>query len=116
MLLPQRGGIPMVRFSYYRSDEGEHWILFGRLSGLWVDDLRSVWRRIRQHAPRRQAVVDCNEVTFIDEAGEQLLAEMQRSGAEFVATEVGIKHSLANLGDGVATVGRAVEYLDGGRS
>jgi hypothetical protein len=48
----------MLRFSYYRSDGSEDWRLWGRLAGPWVDDLRSVWRRIREHTPRVHSTVD----------------------------------------------------------
>jgi hypothetical protein len=41
--------------------------------------------------------VDLTDVTFIDDAGERLLVEMERAGAEFVAAGVENKHLLANL-------------------
>ena len=107
----------MLRFSYRRSDDGECWDLCGQLSGPWVDELRSVWRRIREQEQRAHAVVDLKEVTFIDEAGEQLLAEMQSAGADFVATGVEHQHLLANLnGERRRSVRRCVQHLGGGRS
>jgi hypothetical protein len=117
VLFPHRGEMPMLRFSYYRSDDGEEWSLCDQLSGPWVDELRSVWRRIRQDARGAHAVVDLREVTFIDEAGEQLLVEMQGAGADFVVAGVEHKHLLANLGaSGSRTVRRSMERLGGGRS
>jgi ABC-type transporter Mla MlaB component len=77
----------LIYFSYYRSDGGERWKLGGQLSGPWVDELRVVWRRIRQNVRRAHAVVDLKEVTLIDGAGKQLLEEMQREGADLFATE-----------------------------
>jgi ABC-type transporter Mla MlaB component len=73
----------LLYFSYYRSDEGEQWKLGGQLSGAWVDELRSVWKRIRQQVRRAHTVVDLKEVTLIDRAGKQLLLEMQGDGADF---------------------------------
>jgi hypothetical protein len=106
----------MLRFSYYRSDGSDDWRLWGRLAGPWVDELRSVWRRIREHRPRAHATVDLREVTFIDEAGEQLLAEMQSAGADFVPTGVEHKHLLAGLKNGgVGSVRGRIEYPGGGR-
>jgi ABC-type transporter Mla MlaB component len=106
----------MLRFSYRRSDDGEHWDLCGQLSGPWVDELRSVWRRIRKQEHRAHAVVDLKEVTFIDEAGEELLAEMQSAGADFVATGVEHQYLLAHLsGTGRRSVRRRVQHLGGGR-
>lgn len=87
----------MLRFSYFRSDDGEEWKLSGEISGPWVDELRAIWRRIRQHTRSKHALVDLKEVTFIDEGGEQLLAEFEREGAGF-----------ANFnGNGSRAVGRA---------
>jgi hypothetical protein len=42
-------------------------------------------------------VVDLSDVTFIDENGERLLAEMRSAGVKFVATGVATKHLLDNL-------------------
>jgi hypothetical protein len=105
----------MLRLSYYRSDGGEDWRLRGRLTGPWVDELRSVWRRIREHAPRAHPTVDLKEVTFIDEAGERLLAEMQSAGADLVISGVEHRDLLAGLKGGGASVRRRIEHRDGGR-
>jgi hypothetical protein len=57
-------------------------------------------------------VVDLTDVTFIDEAGERLLAEMESAGAEFVATGVENKHLLASLKEkGERPLRRLVEHL-----
>jgi len=74
----------MLHFSYYRSDDLEEWSLVGRLAGPWADELRSVWRRIRRHVPRAHTVVDLKDVTSVDDAGAQLLAEMRAAGAHLV--------------------------------
>ena len=87
----------MLRVSYSDTAEGQRWTLCGRLAGLWVDELRSCWRHARELSPRARTVVDLNEVTFIDGAGEELLAEMQSAGTEFIATGVANKHVVAHL-------------------
>jgi hypothetical protein len=105
----------MLRFSYSGNNGGERWDLCGQLSGPWVDELRSAWRRIRERSPSARPIVVLKDVTFIDEAGEQLLAEMQSAGAEFVAAGVEQKHLLANLGTNMGrTVRRRLEHLRGG--
>ncbi|HKE27601.1 MAG TPA: hypothetical protein VKB88_34840 [Bryobacteraceae bacterium] len=104
----------MLRFSYCRSDRGDAWDLCGQLAGPWVDELRSVWRRIREHTRLKQAVIDLRQVTFIDEAGEQLLAEMKNDGADFLVTGVEHKHLLANLEEeGAGAVRRSMKHLGG---
>jgi len=87
----------MLRVCYSDTANGQHWRLCGRLAGPWVDELRSCWRQSREQTPRARAVVDLKEVTFIDESGEQLLAEMQTSGAELVASGVENKHLITTL-------------------
>ena len=87
----------MFRVSYSDTADGQRWSLYGRLAGPWVDELRSCWKYARDRAPLARAVVDLKEVTFIDQAGETLLAEMRSAGAELIATGVEHQHLLATL-------------------
>jgi hypothetical protein len=91
--------MPMLRVSYSDTTCGQRWSLCGHLAGPWVSELRSCWQHARRRAPRAHAVVDLTDVTFIDEAGERLLFEMQSDGTEFVAGGVENKDLLANLKD-----------------
>jgi hypothetical protein len=87
----------MLRVSYSDTPGGQRWSLCGRLAGPWVDALRSSWRHARESAPRAHAVVDLRDVTFIDEAGESLLAEMQLADTELIAAGIDNKHVIASL-------------------
>ena len=87
----------MFRVSYSDTADGQRWSLHGRLAGPWVDELRSCWKYARDRAPLARAIVDLKEVTFIDQAGETLLAEMRSAGAELIATGVEHQHLLATL-------------------
>lgn len=87
----------MFRVSYSDTPEGQRWSLHGRLASPWVEDLRSHWQSIRERAPLARAVVDLKEVTFIDQAGERLLAEMRCSGAELIAAGVANRHMIETL-------------------
>jgi ABC-type transporter Mla MlaB component len=87
----------MLRVSYSDTADGQRWSLCGRLAGPWVDELRSCWRQARERAPRAAAIVDLKDVTFVDEAGQRLLAEMQAAGTEFIAAGVENKHLVAGL-------------------
>lgn len=89
------GWAAMLRISYSETDAGQQWTLCGQLAGPWVAELRSCWQRVQGAGPG--AVVDLSDVTFIDEDGERLLAEMRNAGVEFVATGVETKHLLLNL-------------------
>jgi anti-anti-sigma regulatory factor len=57
--------------------------LEGRLTGPWVQELRLCWQST-SGAGRRTNVV-LKQVTFIDDAGKQLLKEMHREGAVLAA-------------------------------
>jgi hypothetical protein len=87
----------MFRVSFSDTAEGQRWNLHGQLAGPWVDELRSCWKSARDRAPLACAIVDLKQVTFIDQAGEKLLAEMRSAGAELIATGVEHQHLLATL-------------------
>jgi ABC-type transporter Mla MlaB component len=87
----------MFRVSYSDTADGQRWSLHGRLAGPWVDELRACWTYARDLAPLAHAIVDLKQVTFIDEAGQALLAEMRSAGAEFIATGVEHQYLLAML-------------------
>jgi hypothetical protein len=55
------------------------------------------WKQARQRTPLVHTIVDLKEVTFIDRAGERLLAEMRAAGVELIATGVEHQHLLATL-------------------
>jgi hypothetical protein len=91
----------MFRACYSDTTDNQRWSLHGRLAGPWVDELRLCWKQARERAPLARAIVDLKEVTFIDQAGEKLLAEMRGAGAELVATGVAHQYLLALLDKGV---------------
>ena len=78
----------MLRFSYFRSRDGERWVLSGQLCRPWTDGLRSLWRCFRYRAPREHVVVGLKEVTAVDSVGAQLLAEIASIGVELTQTEM----------------------------
>ena len=96
----------MFRVSYSDTADGQHWSLHGRLAGPWVDELRSCWKYARDLAPLAHAIVDLKQVTFIDEAGQALLAEMRSAGAELIATGVEHQHLLAMLDNHTSSTAR----------
>ena len=50
-VLPEGGGRLMPRFSYFRSRDGERWVLSGQLCRPWIEGLRSLWRCFRYRSP-----------------------------------------------------------------
>jgi len=76
---------------------GQRWTLQGRLSGPWVAQLRSDWKKSHGPSGNCKCVVDVSGVTFVDLDGERVLAAMMKDGAEFIATGVYTKHILEML-------------------
>lgn len=58
--------------------------LEGRLAGAWVKELKKCWRQAKTAQHRIEVVL--SEVSFIDESGKALLAEMHRQGVALAAT------------------------------
>ena len=57
--------------------------LEGKLAGPWIAELERCWRQaVSLDRPVR---ISLKAVTFIDEAGKKLLAEMHQQGAKLVA-------------------------------
>jgi hypothetical protein len=87
----------MLRINYSPTKTGQQWTLCGRLAGPWVQELRSCWEDTRQIAAGSQDIIDLTGVTFIDENGERVLADMHDAGVSFVAGGVETQHVIDNL-------------------
>lgn len=75
----------MVRVT--REDEGEvvRLKIEGRLAGSDVNNVQVYWQTITAARQHSSILIDLTGVTFVDEAGKKLLAEMNRHGDKFVA-------------------------------
>jgi hypothetical protein len=73
----------MLKITTRTDKAGTIFELEGRLTGPWVGELEASWRQ--NLVPNLPATVVLKTVTFIDEAGRKLLAEMHRQGVELVA-------------------------------
>ncbi|MBI3000934.1 MAG: hypothetical protein HYY46_21155 [Deltaproteobacteria bacterium] len=74
----------MLRIIIQTDATGTVFELQGKLAGPWVQELAGCWRNVAAGSDRPVRVMLC-AVTFIDEKGRDLLAEMYRRGAELVA-------------------------------
>jgi anti-anti-sigma regulatory factor len=88
----------MLRITYTETEDERRWTVCGRLTGPSVAVLRGCWEHDRRAADGVRHLLDLSDVTFIDESGEKLLAELRSSGAELVAAGVATRHVLENLG------------------
>ena len=54
----------------------------GRLAGPWVEELERSWKAERQRVPSAEIVVRLSNVTYIDDAGKELLSKIFGAGAK----------------------------------
>ncbi len=87
----------MLKITFANTATEERWTLHGRLVGLWVTELKASWKRQHQTAQGRRCIVNLDEVTFIDKSGERMLRSMSNQGAQFVASDVYVKHVVDRL-------------------
>jgi hypothetical protein len=79
------------------SPQEQRWSLQGQLVAQWAAELRSNWRKAQIVGDTRKCIVELIEVTSIDRNGKEVLSEIMTHGAEFIASDVYIKHLLQNL-------------------
>ena len=91
----RRGVVLKINITDF-SDE-QRWSLQGQLVGQWAAELRLTWREKRHEGHTRRCIVELIDVTFVDQTGEAVLAEIMSYGAELVASDVYTKHLLRNL-------------------
>jgi anti-anti-sigma regulatory factor len=87
----------MLKITITNTATEERWTLQGRLVAPWVNELKASWRRARRTAQGQSCIVNLDEVTFIDKSGERILRWMSSQGAQFVASDVYVKHVLDRL-------------------
>jgi anti-anti-sigma regulatory factor len=87
----------MLRITVKEIAAEQRWVLQGRLTKNSVPELVSSWQAARDHPPACNRVVDLNEVTVIDQSGEEVLSMMIDEGASFVASGLYTKHLLKML-------------------
>jgi aryl-alcohol dehydrogenase-like predicted oxidoreductase len=87
----------MLRITTRNEDAATIFIVEGKLIGPWAEELEKCWRAAISVEPRIPILVDLAKVTFIDDIGKQLVAQMRRSGvrltgsgliAKFICTEI----------------------------
>lgn len=72
----------MLRIDLYESDGAKNMVLAGKLAGPWVAELEKSW----EGAGSQKVEVDLSRVTFMDDAGKDLVFRMRQAGVKFVGT------------------------------
>jgi outer membrane protein TolC/ABC-type transporter Mla MlaB component len=93
----------MLRITVEHERQPVRLVLEGALGGPWVDELRSSWKSVLSQEGRSGAVVDLENVHFVDSQGKALLTEMYRKGAQLTASGI---MTQAIVDEIVATNGR----------
>jgi ABC-type transporter Mla MlaB component len=78
----------MLKITIHDAAGQRRLVLEGRLAGVWVSELEHCWRTAQASHPHRTLAVDLTSVTFIDQAGRELLQLMHRDGVRFLASDL----------------------------
>lgn len=71
--------------------------LEGRLAGPWVEELERSWEAERQKAPSEKIIVRLANVSFIDDAGRELLSRISRAGARLEGNGCMVRAIIARI-------------------
>jgi aryl-alcohol dehydrogenase-like predicted oxidoreductase len=108
----------MLRITTRNEDASTIFVIEGKLIGPWVEELEKCWRAATSIEPRNPILVNLAKVTFVDDIGKQLVAQMRRSGvkfvgagliAEFICAE--IERAICASTTGFPTVEKGVHHM-----
>jgi hypothetical protein len=86
----------MLKVSVAKEEQGVSLAVEGRLAGPWVSELEECWRH--QRVRLTQGIcVRLNGVSFIDEAGKELLARMFHDGTKLEGSGCLVRAILAKI-------------------
>jgi anti-anti-sigma regulatory factor len=72
----------MLRISVLNERDATRFKLEGKLAHEWVDEAEKAWAALTALNGKRKLIVDLFGVSFVDDFGWQLLAQMRHAGAE----------------------------------
>ena len=89
----------MLKISVKDEEPQKHVLLEveGRLAGPWVQELERSWEAERQKAPSADIIVRLSSVSFIDEAGKELLTKIFRAGAKLEGSGCMVRAVIARI-------------------
>lgn len=88
----------MLKITIIDGPTEQRLVLEGRLAEPNLPILKSAWEGARTARGTRQCLVDLRSTTFIDRSAEQVLLELKREGAQFIACGVSTTHQLEQFG------------------
>lgn len=75
----------MLRITIQNEAATTRFVLEGKLSGPWVEELQKCWQTALNAAPDDTFQTHLADVIFVDEAGKKLLAALHRQGVTLTA-------------------------------
>jgi hypothetical protein len=87
----------MLRISIVESSSQRRLVLEGKLVAPWAAELRTTCDKARADLNGRELVVEIKNLTAINQAGENVLAELMIEGIKLRACGVFTKHLLKQL-------------------
>lgn len=86
----------MLMITEQREGDALTFKLAGTLAGEWATEFERCWREARAAGVQR-ITVDLADVTFVDDAGKELLSGLIRGGAVMIALDLLIKSIVEEL-------------------
>jgi len=74
----------MLRVNVDDTGDQTSLVIEGKLIGPWVKALEACWQSIARKTPGRNVAVNLAAVSFVDDDGRELLAQMCRSGVNII--------------------------------
>lgn len=81
----------MLKITEQDDERSVTFTLAGKLAGEWASELERCWRNAVSRGQPDAIRVELAEVTFVDDAGKQLLTQMAAAGAALIATDLVMK-------------------------
>ena len=90
----------MMKITFCKNSESTMLKLEGKLAGPWVNELEKAWRAFSPTATPEHLVVNLSDVTFVDDDGRKLLAEMHKAGAELIGDGLMTRFTIERIKQG----------------
>lgn len=97
----------MLRIETQQGPTTTSFIIEGKLTGPWVNELEKCWQTATTVAPSRSIVINLVAVAYIDSQGRDLLIRMRRQGAEIVPSGCLMKAIVAEIEDTIRAAERS---------
>jgi hypothetical protein len=87
----------MFRISIVDTPAQHRLVVEGKLSGPWVEELRTTCRNAKRVLEGRRLVIDLSGLTVISREGEDAIVDLMKEGAKFSCAGVLTRHVLKRL-------------------